>query len=291
MSWRAALASPLILAPLLASFLATGACTSAELYGARAPLGGADSVATPDASRPRLVSAHFAHDAPPGRTAEDELLLVFSTEVDPSTLDADAFVVVLTNGDLSYPSRALLDPADEVDENRSVTLVGDFGDPEKNAPLAVRILGNVYGEDGNPLSDLDADIRGFATPDEMVWLEVVKPAEHRCVGARQVVRTYWSDSLRAVDAEDLGKVKVSFTDGSEVAPLAFDDHADLSGEQSGQAGEQSGEAGEQTADDNVLDLCLGRDAPISNVSVAKAAFADRSGHATAPTSRAPSAGQ
>lgn len=275
MSARAALFFPLV---LTTGVLATGACASAELYGARAPLGGAESVAAPEVNRPRLVSAHFTHAAADDKSAEDELLLVFSTEVDPSTLDADAFVVVLTNGDLSYPNRALLDPADEVDENRSVTLVGDFGDPEKNAPLAVRILGNVYAENGNPMNDLDADVRSFATPDEMVWLEVVEPAEHRCVGARQVVRTYWSDSLRSVDADDLAKVKVSFTDGSEVAPLAFDDHADLSGEGGGRA----------AADDNVLDLCLGRDAPISNVSVAEAAFADRAGHATASTSRAPS---
>jgi hypothetical protein len=225
---------------------------------------------------PRLLSAHFSRAGSVENREPGELLLVFSAEVDPATLDPAVFVVVLESGDLSYPARALLDPADEVDENRSVTLLGSFGLPTENPPVAVRIVGNLYGEDGSGMSGLDAEIRAFSVPDEVVWMEVLEPGEHRCAGARQVVRTYWTDNLRGVDPEDLNAVRVSFTDGSEVTPTGFDDHAGVGAER-------------VTLDDNVLDLCLARDAPVSAVSVSEAAFTDAAGHASARTTRATSA--
>ena len=80
-----------------------------------------------------------------------------------------------------------------------------------------------------------------------------------------------------MEAADLDAVRVSFTDGTEVAPIAFDDHADLG-------------ASGSIRDDNVLDLCLGRNAPVSSVSVAAGTFLDRAGHACAATNQATSAG-
>jgi hypothetical protein len=262
---------------LLATGLLANACTAAELYRTSAPMGATSTVTAPQAQAPRILSAHFSRDGVGDENAEDELLVVFSTEVDPATLDARAFIVVLDNGDLARCARAILDPADEYDENRTVTLIGKFGDAKKNPPVAVRVMGNLYAEDGRTLDGLDAELRSFEEPDELVWIEVVKPEEHRCAGARQVVRTYWTDNLRDVGADDLTRVTVSFTDGSEVAPTAFDDHASLGGEV-------------ELPDDNVLDLCLGRDAPVSAVSVSEAAFGDRAGHPSAKTQRTASVG-
>lgn len=266
-----------ILGSLWLGLAGTGglACTGPEIYGARAPLDDvrAESVAVGPALE--LLSAHLTRLPDDGLT---ELLLVFSAEVDPTTLTPDSFVVVREGGEFVSPERALLDPADEYDENRSVTLRGRFGSPEDDPPTAVRVIGNVYAEEGGALSGLDAPVRAYADADEIVWVEILRPDEHRCAGARQLVRTHWSDNLRGVDPEDLARVEVSFSDGSAVAPVGFDDHAGL------------GSEADDDGDDNVLDLCLGRDAPVSAVTIEAGVFEDAAGHPTAATTRGPSAG-
>jgi hypothetical protein len=255
-------------------------CAGPRVYAGRGSLDERErdqpEVAHPPA--PQLLSAHLARAPDDGPTA---LLLVFSVEVDPTSLSPRAFVVVRKSGELVVPQRALLDPADEYDENRTVTLLGDFGRPEEDPATAVRIVGNVYGEDGSALNDLDAAVRAFETPDELVWIEILRPDEHRCPGARQVVRTYWSDDLRAVEPADLERVQVSFSDGSHVGPVGFDDHAGL--------GDEAAEVADG-GDDNVLDLCLDRDAPVSAVALPAGVFEDPAGHATAATTRGPTSG-
>lgn len=264
---------------ILAALLLTSfGCAGPRVYGARATLDEREDPPSASPENPQLLSAH-ASQARAGAPAE--LLLVFSVEVDATSLSPDAFVVIRESGELVVPDRALLDPADEYDENRSVTLLGAFGGPDEDPPSAVRIIGNVYAEDGSALSELDAAIRAFDTPDELVWIEVLRPDEHRCPGARQVVRTHWTDNLRGVEPEDLERVRVSFSDGSEVSPVGFDDHAAL-----GREAEQAGGAD----DDNVLDLCLARDAPVSAVALPGGVFEDAAGHATAATTRGPTGG-
>ncbi len=260
-------------ASLMASTVA--ACAAPELYRARAPLGSGVGPEGESPPAPRISSAHVSRTEPAGA---EELLLVFSSEVDPATLDARAFVIIQRDGGLVIPSRALLDPADEGDENRSVTLVGGFGLPDENPPVAVRVIGSLYGEDGSSMAGLDAQVRSYAEADELIAVEIVAPEEHRCAGAQQVVRTYWTDNLRGVEPEDLERVRATFADGTDAAPAGFDDHADLGGEQ-------------PAPDDNVLDLCFARDAPVSAVTVQAGAFTDPGGHPTAETSRGPDGGR
>lgn len=76
-----------------------------------------------------ILSAHWAlADAPPfgGR---DGIPLVFAEEVDPMTLDPAAFVVRRSDGSMVVPDLALLAPANEHDENRTVLLLGAFAEP------------------------------------------------------------------------------------------------------------------------------------------------------------------
>jgi hypothetical protein len=247
------------------------ACARDELYGARAPLGAGADAAALAVARPRLLSAHFARASVADSPDPDQILLVFSAEVDPTTLAAAAFLVVRRSGGVATPSAAWLAPANERDENRTVTLVGELGDPRVDPPASVRVVGSLHTEDGRPLFGLDASIRALEQPDEVVFVELLPPAADRCPGAAQVIRTYWTDALGHVGAEDLARVRVGLSDGESVAPVEIDDHAGL----------------DDGADDNVLDLCLARQGPVTWVAFDEGVATDGAGHPCAAVGRAP----
>lgn len=209
-----------------------------------------------------LLSARFVREG----GSEDELLLVFSGRVDPATLQAVDFIVVRDDGSRIFPARALLSPADERDEHRSVLLQGDFGD---GAARALQVVGALFTVDGVALESVDGELGAQGEPDILVAVEVLEPQEGRCEGASGVVRTYWSDRLGTLGAGSRERFTVELAEGSPVHPNGLDDH-----------GAQSG-VGEGPEDDNVLDLCLDTDADIKAVRVDAAAVVDAGGRASA----------
>lgn len=215
----------------------------------------------PSAESP-LLSARFVRE---GGT-EDELLLVFSGRVDAPTLQAVDFIVVRDDGSRIYPARALLSPADERDEHRSVLLQGDFGD---GAARALQVVGALFTVDGVALESVDGELGAEDEPDTVVAIEVLEPQAGRCEGAAGMVRTYWSDRLGALGAGSRERITVELTEGSPVHPSRLDDH-----------GAQA-EAGEGPADDNVLDLCLDTDADVKALRVDAAAVVDAGGRPSA----------
>ena len=226
---------------------------------------------TPSTSRtapvdePKIVSAHLAvSDAPP-LGGLDGIPVVFNVEVDAASLRPEVFWVSLENGDRVRATEAVLSPASEDDENRTVLVIGDFGSPDDNPPVASAIYGNLYAEDGRMLDGLAADVLPFDTPGTVVAAERIAPAPGRCEGAGAAVRTYWIDGLRDVDNQDKARVRLTLDDGQTVVPDTFDDH---------NVTQQSGE-------DNVLDLCLPSTARAVQLRVEAGAFTDPPGHPNA----------
>ena len=215
----------------------------------------------PSAESP-LLSARFVREG----GSEDELLLVFSGRVDAPTLQAVDFIVVRDDGSRIFPRRAMLAPADERDEHRSVLLQGDFGD---GASRALQVVGYLFTVDGVALESVDGELGAEAEPDVLVAVEPLEPQAGRCEGAAGMVRTYWSDRLGALGPGTRERITVELTDGAPVHPSALDDHG------------AQGEAGEGPADDNVLDLCLDTDVRVSAVRVDAAAVVDAGGRASA----------
>lgn len=218
-----------------------------------------------------ILSAHLAvKDAPP-LDGKDGLPVVFSAHVDPASLQPDAFVVAFADGNRVIPDEATLAPANEADENRTVLLVGEFANDhdEQAEPTDVVVLGNLFTEDGDALEGLSADVLPFDTPGFVVLAEHLLPQtnglEAICPDASQVVRTYFIDGLRQVQAEDAAKIEIVLDDGNVVSPVGFDDH-DLD---------------DQTREDNVLDLCVAESSRARRVKMPAGLFTDPSGHETA----------
>ena len=75
----------------------------------------------------------------------------FDRELDASSLVGRAFMVVLGDGSRVRADAAVFGPASEADENRTVTLWGEFGAPEGPAPTDVVVIDRIWDEAGGPL--------------------------------------------------------------------------------------------------------------------------------------------
>lgn len=215
-----------------------------------------------------LLSAHATGYGQAGGP-DDVLLLVFASEVDPLGLIPESFGIVRADGQRVRPVEVRLGPADEGDENRSVLLTGEFGEPQAD-PIAVHVIGRVFSESGESFEGLDIEVSPLTRADRLLVIERLEPAEGRCAGAQQVLRTYWSDALAGVAASDLAAIELLLADGSLRAPVDFDDQA-----------HREGEHGLGPADDNVLDLCIDVATRVVRLRIPAGQFTDIGGHATA----------
>lgn len=252
---------------LLAGAVASvGACrppTTTQVHTLEVSAPAAPTAAAPGPAE--ILSAHFAVDEAPPLGGDDALPVVFSAEIDAASLVPEAFVVAREDGSRARPREAVLAPASEDDENRTVLLVGEFGGPHDNPPRNVAVIGALYTEDGRPLRHVAAEVLAFDVAPTVVFAEARAPAAGRCADAGAMVRTYWQEGLRGVEPEDLAAVTVERRGGGETTPFAFDDHA----------------LDAQGGEDNVLDLCLRGEEPPVRLRVRPGAFADPAGHVNA----------
>ena len=255
---------------MIALLVGAGGCADPLRYAAGAHYESPKPIESPTPMG-GLISAHATHYGQPGG-ADDVLVLVFASEVDPLGLVAEAFGVVRTDGQRVQPTQARLGPADEGDENRSVLLVGDFGELAAE-PIAAHVLGRVFGESGESFEGFDVAISPLASADRLLVLERLGPLEGRCLGAQQVLRTYWSDALAGVGADDLATIELMLADGTRRSPIDFDDQATRS--------EDPSETELGPADDNVLDLCIDVTVPVVRLRIPAGQFTDLQGHPTA----------
>lgn len=105
-------------------------------------------------SQDTLVSAFFGLDNglpsllcnQPGSLL-DGMPVNFIFPIDASTLSESDFEVVDSLGNIHIPMCAVLAPANENGENRTVLLLGEFGTAVTNPPVEVRIVGDLFTTD------------------------------------------------------------------------------------------------------------------------------------------------
>ena len=105
-------------------------------------------------SQDTLVSAFFGLDnALPSLLCNqlgsllDGMPVNFKFPLDASSLSETDFEVVDSLGNIHIPMCALLAPANENGENRTVLLIGEFGTAVTNPPVEVRIVGDLFTTD------------------------------------------------------------------------------------------------------------------------------------------------
>ena len=86
----------------------------------------------------------------PGAGAVDGLVIVFTHKIDPLSLDATDFLVTSADSTGHLPICAMLTPAGESNERRTVLLVGQFGSSPANEPVRVEIIGDLYSLPSSP---------------------------------------------------------------------------------------------------------------------------------------------
>lgn len=217
---------------------------------------------------PTILSAHYAADDAPSLGGLDGIAVVFSEDIDAAGLRPGVFLVLLADGGRTLAKEAVLAPASEADENRTVWLLGDFGDPRRRPPTDVVVIAPLHTESGSSLEGVLAPVLGF---DEGGRISYAQAQQQPCASGGLRVRTFWTDALRDVAQEDLQAISMELVSGRTVSPSGFEDHAE--------AGAFIGES----RDDNVLDLCVSSGERVIGVRVQAGAFTDVPGHRSAAT--------
>lgn len=83
-----------------------------------------------------------------GAAGRDGMPVIFSSEIDHTTLQAGDFEVTTAAGVTGDMHCVSLLPATDAGELRTVLLIGEFGDARGDPPAKVKIVGNLHSIDG-----------------------------------------------------------------------------------------------------------------------------------------------
>ena len=215
----------------------------------------------PDGSTAELLSAFYGldNDLParlnifihPEAGGKDGMPVVFSHELDVSSMQAGDFKVTLASGAVGTLNCVTLAPANDPGELRTVLLVGEYGDPD-NQPVRVEIVGNLLSIDRKVnFKGKRIGVIPLEAGPSMAWAEIVprdqweiskKPTllplggGSGCApGTELVVRVTWEGGITKpggaeIDDEErrLYQVLVQNPDGTitTVTPFALADMGD-----------------------------------------------------------------
>jgi len=183
-----------------------------------------------------------------GAGGEDGMPVVLSHTINPDSLQAEDFRVIRQSGTTNTPMCVTLRPAGDIEENRTVLLIGEFGNADDDPPVEVLIVDDLFSDatDNSP----EVNFRGTqvsviplnAGPEIILAAAVPKDIWSMsgrgtsCPNAtKQVVRVTWTGGVRLPNREELGeaqrtlyKVSLTTADGSrsEVSPAALADLGD-----------------------------------------------------------------
>lgn len=208
-----------------------------------------------------LVGALFGRDddlphlfgmiACKGAGGKDGMPILFSHEVDHTTLEPGDITITKASGEVAEITCLTMAPADDAGELRTALLIGQFGGPN-DQPALIEITGNVLSLD-HQVNFKGASIEPTALElgPSLAFAEIVPESEwtlgrsasalpwgggNGCPdGTRQIVRVAWNGGVTPVTdaqgtelAADLYKITVIKPDGdsAKVAPFALADQGD-----------------------------------------------------------------
>ena len=186
-----------------------------------------------------------------GAAGKDGMPVIFSHEIDVSTMQAGDFKITTGSGKTGEIKCVTLAPADDKGEFRTALLVGHYGSID-DQPAKVEVIGNLLSID-NTMNFKGASIDVTALEDgpTLVWAEVVPKNERDIgkvatplpfgggsgcpIGTKKVVRVTWSGGVTKPGGDEIDdvervqyKITVLLEDGSktEVTPFALADLGD-----------------------------------------------------------------
>ena len=231
-------------------------------------------------ARPRLLSAAHEMDDKPvpwsnlwtrllcakaGRM--DRIALVFTHEIEESSLDPEDFAITTRSGVKKTPFCLTTSPSDEENEDRTIFLLGDFGSAVFDPPLKARVVGSLTTEPN--LDNVIYDMRGLsydgvALLDEapsLVYAELIAPAERESGGsdcpsaAKAALRLTWSRAVS--DPQDWSATFVNMRGDSAAAAEAGAAAAGAAaGSSDGPFDAAPSAIGDRLDEDNNTNLCL-----------------------------------
>jgi len=205
---------------------------------------------------PRLLSAFFGLDnALPfaanrlclGAWRKDGMPVVMSHTLRAETLEPEDFQIIRQSGISTAPNCVTLRPAQDIGENRTVLLIGEFGNTDDDPPAKVVVVGDLMSDvpANTPVNFKGAEVEVIPLKDgpTLIWAEVI-PAEiwaqadrlSACPqDTRQVVRVTWTGGISLPTGVPMGdgegalyRVTMSQVSGArqEVTPISLADLGD-----------------------------------------------------------------
>lgn len=192
------------------------------------------------------LSRLICGDAP----GKDGMPVIFSTEIDHTTMQAGDFKVTSGSGKIGKVHCVSLLPATDAGELRTALLIGEFGDANNDPPARVEIVGHLESIDGRldyqgasidvtPLEPgpmlVMAQIVSDREKDMGLGLQRTKGSACPAQGIAQKVRVVWAGGVTLANGDEPGdkertlyKVTVQSAEGErrEVVPAALGDLGD-----------------------------------------------------------------
>ena len=185
-----------------------------------------------------LVSAFFGLDnALPSLLCNqlgsllDGMPVNFRFPLDSSSLSGTDFEVVDSLGNIHIPMCAVLAPANENGENRTVLLLGEFGTAVTNPPVEVRIVGDLFTIDtlsGESVCSAIINLNGITTTNvipladgpSLFFAQRIDGNLNECNSGTQTIQVAWNGGITPYiigDTEsDLFQYYIGYSDSSGV---------------------------------------------------------------------------
>lgn len=197
---------------------------------------------------------------------KDGMPVVFSHELNPTTLDASDFKIKTAKGKLLEVDVVTLRPAVEAFELRTVLLIGEFGNHPDDEPIEVSIIGDLLARSGQNYKGQKVSVTPLVKGPFLSYAEYFKldnnypyvAAGRGCdclkEKTKMVVRTVWAGGVRALNGAELGdkelqNFRVQLQIGNDTLLVYPFQIADLSD------------------NDNNIDLCINKEGIPLTVSV------------------------
>ena len=146
----------------------------------------------------------------------DGMPIVFSHEIDPSTLDANDFEIKTQNGTFFAAEAVTLLPANEEFELKTVLLIGEYGNYPENPPISVEIVGDLITRTGDnlkgnnkaviplPEGPILSDAEYFTFTGDYPYVKKGRGCDCPREETKTIIKTIWSGGVRAASGEELG---------------------------------------------------------------------------------------
>ena len=196
--------------------------------------------------------SRFLYKNAPG---QDGMPVVFSHELDPSTIDASDFAVTTQSGEVFQIEAITLMPAEEAFELRTLLLIGEYGNHPDNPPVSLKIVGDLMTRTGVNYKGQSKEVipleegpilsyaEYFTFDEDYPYVEKGGGCDCPKKGTKRVVKIVWSGGVRALNGDELGENElndftITILNGSDTTQVHPFQLADLDD------------------NDNNIDLCL-----------------------------------